>query len=253
MAIIRTYDLQNFDPVRALLKINVQVTETVSNYSRTYLDVPYWLPVGTDGTVPASGELNALLDRWVERVAPEEVILREAQLFINPVTNAADIYQLTSDIEPGEAIDNQFAGFIPVLVFPDRIYTPTGNVFTRSIIAAVGGNNAAPANEVVFPVDAVSRVGTTYILDNGNVGDGAYLRFARDQLPGSDYATVAITNSWSETLYAPPYIVEEYPFVFRQPLPPGDITNYLKFYYLEHEPLVIQTNFATAWFQYSGS
>lgn len=251
MAIIRTYDLQNFDPVRALLKINVQVTETVSNYSRQYHNVPFWLPVAPDGSVPSGGALNALLDTWAERVAPTEVIQREARLFVNPVTNASDIYQLTSEIEPGEQIDNIFRNLIPVLVFPDRIYTPTGNVFTRSIIAAVGGSNAAPAGEVVFPVDAVSRVGTTYILDNGNVGDGAALRFARDQLPGSDYATVAVTNSWDQTLYAPAYIIEQYPFVYRQPLPPGDVTNYLKFYYLEHEPLVIRTNFATAWFQYS--
>jgi len=251
MAIIRTYDLQNFDPVRALLKINVQVTETVSNYSRQYLDVPFWLPVAPDGTVPSGGALNALLDRWVERVAPTDVILREAQLFINPVTNAGALYQLTSDIEPGEAIDNIFAGFIPVLVFPDRIFTPTGTTFTRSIIAAVGGNNAAPANEVVFPEDAITRVGTTYILDNGNVGQGAVLRYARDQLPNRDYATVSITGGWFEGPIAPAYIVEQYPFVFRQPLPPGNFEDYLKFYYIEHEPLIIQTNFATAWLQYS--
>lgn len=250
MSIIRTYDLQNFDPVRALLKINVQVTETVSGYSRTYLDVPYWLPVATDGSVPSGGDLNALLDIWVERVAPEDVILREAQLFINPVTNASDLYQLTSDVEPGEAIDNIFDGLIPVIVFPDRIHTPSGNVFTRSVIAAVGGNNAAPAGEVVFPVDAVSRVGTTYILDNGNVGIGALLRYARDQVT-TDYATVEITDGWAETLYAPAYIIEQYPFVFRQPLPPGDVSEYLKFYYVEHQPLVISTNFATAWLQYS--
>jgi hypothetical protein len=252
MAIIRTYDLQNFDPVRALLKINVQVTETVSNYSRTYLDVPFWLPVAPDGTVPSGGDLSALLDRWVERVAPEDVILREAQLFIAPVSNASELYQLTSDIEPGEAIDNIFAGLIPVLVYPDRIFTPTGNVFTRSIIAAVGGSNGAPSNaDLVFPIDAVNREGTTYILDNGNVGTGAVLRYARDQLPSSDYATVAITGGWAESLPAPAYVIEQYPFVFRQPLPPGNFEDYLKYYYIEHEPLVIATNFGTAWIQYS--
>ena len=251
MAIIRTYDLIRFDPEKAVITINVIATETVSGYSRTYSDLLYWLPVADDGTVPSGGALYTLLDQWVTRVAPDEVILRDAKLAENPVTNASSIYQLTSEVEPGEASGNIFAGLIPVVVFPDRVYTPSGNVFTRSIIAPVGGNNAAPSpDDVVFPADALTRVGTTYILDNGNVGDGAELRFARGNI-SDDYATVAITNSWAENLIPPTYIIEQYPYVFRQPLPPGNFDDYCRFFYLEHEPLTINGNYGTAWFHYS--
>ena len=251
MAIIRTYDLIRFDPEKALLVLNVQATETVSGYSKSYLGINYWLPVANDGTVPTGGALNILLDQWVTRVAPDEVILREAKLAEQPVTNASDIYQLTSEIEPGESAGNIFAGLIPVVIFPDRVYTPSGNVFTRSVIAPVGGNYGAPDPEdVVFPADAIARVGTTYILDNGNVGDGAEIRFARGDI-NVDYATVAITNSWSENLFAPQYIIDQYPYVFRTPLPPGNFDDYLRYFYLEHEPLTVQYNYATGWFKYS--
>lgn len=251
MAIIRTYDLIRFDPEKAVLTVNVIATETVSGYSRTYSDVLYWLPVADDGSVPTGGALNILLDQWVTKVAPDEVIMRDARLATNPVINASDIYQLTSEIEPGESSGNIFSGLIPVVVFPDRVYTSSGNVFTRSVIAPVGGIGGAPSDgDVIFPVDAIARVGSTYILDNGNVGDGAELQFARSNI-NEDYATVAITNSWSENLLPPAYIIDQYPFVFRTPLPPGDFNDYLKFFYLEHEPLTISQNYGTAWFKYS--
>ena len=261
MAFTRTYRLSKFDETTATLYIDLSTYKVGSTDRLTFdINVPVVLPVDDIGNVPTGSALTAFLDRHAISIAPDSFLYNVYNLsnFNDQVVNAAAIYTLTSTVEPNEVdpitVPNDKL-WIPVLIFPDRVRTPTGSIFDRSIIAAVGGNLGAPYLGEQFVGDPEEKVGLAQyqLLDESMNGSKLHL------VHHSRSAGITQEANVTSDIYhfeAPTYIVQSWPKVFNQPdlsqlLQDGaDIQDYRHYYYIEHDPLTIADTPGRAWIEY---
>lgn len=263
MAFTRQYDLVRFDATTATLYINL-FTNEVGNTTQIITadsEVPVVLPVDSEGNVPVGNALTTFLNRYVINITPDKMLQSKLELirFGNQVHNANAMYNLTDDVEDSEV--DQFSPpadslWIPVVIFPDRTYTPSGDVFTRSVIAPVGGNFGDPIIQEVFPSNFQDRVGLSQYQLFKQYVTGGILKLVHHSKSNGVSQQAVITTSISD-LQAPTYIVRSYPFIYNQDNIDGiisdgaDISDYQHFFYLEHEPLSISVSYARAWFVYN--
>lgn len=165
----RTIDYIRFDATTATLTINVNAYAD-GVFATSTGEVPCQLPVDAAGSVPSGQDLVDFVEAFAAGIVQPAVIDSAINL-VNAggsVSNAQDVFALTTETESGETPGLVGTG-VPVVIFPDRTYTPSGNVFTRSVIAAVGANSAVPETGR-FPsaYEQSVRLGNS-ILDNGNV------------------------------------------------------------------------------------
>lgn len=267
MSYSRSYEPVRFDPTSSTLFINV------SGYSSGVKivedkEVALVVPVSSTGLAPVDSELTVLIEEYIKYVLPDSYLQQVDTLrTYNVVVNANAVYNLTSDIEYNE-IDTvtipEVASWVPVLIYPDTTYTPDGIVYTRSVIASVGGylegelGGAAVAGDPKvsepFASDPVSRLGR-YSLTPSRVNNGT-LQYVHNSRNGPG---ITQTAQLTESIYvslAPEYIKLEYPFIYNNTnisamISNGtDLSDYTHYYYVEHEPLSIPTTYARGWFQY---
>ena len=260
MSFIREYELVSFDPASATMLINLYTYD--SGHVRQItgdLNIPVVLPVDSTGNVPVGNELTAFLNRHAISITPDSLL--ESVLNLGnvggEVLNANAIYNMTGDVEateedlitaPADAL------WIPVLIIPDKTFTPVGNVYTRSIVAAVGGNYGAPIMGENFTGDPQPKIGLPqYQIMYQHIIGSTLKRVHHAKSRG--FAQEAAVNDVT-VLTAPEYIVGSWPLVYNQPNladilnAGGDINDYIHYYYLEHEELTIPTSYARGWIAY---
>lgn len=263
MAFSRVYELVNFDPSTATLLINLFTYEVgdEENQITSDIDVPVVLPVDSTGKVPVGTALTQFLNRHVISITPDSMLqsLLELQRFNGQVVNANEVYNETSDVEPTEA--DQITApltalWIPVLIIPDRTYTNSGTVFTRSIIAAVGGNNGAPIMGEQFVGDPQPKVGLPQYRLLNNYINGSVLKLVHhSRSDGFPQEANIVSNI--DLFTAPEYITALWPYVYNQDgidsilAGGGVLADYQHYYYLQHDPLTIPVSYARGWIQYS--
>ena len=262
MAFSRVYELVNFDPSTATLLINLFTYELGNTEDQITADieVPVVLPVDSNGKVPVGTALTQFLNRHVISITPDSFLqsMLELKRFNGQVVNANEVYNETSDVEPTEA--DQITApltalWIPVLIIPDRTYTNSGTTFTRSIVAAVGGNNGAPIMGEQFVGDPQPKIGLPqYQLLNTYI-NGSVLKLVHHARSDGFPQEADITSNIN-LFTAPEYITALWPYVYNQDglssvlAGGGVLSDYQHYYYLEHDPLDIPVSYARGWIQY---
>ncbi len=266
MSITRSYVLESFDATTACMYVTITGYDNLA-LTKTYTTVPCYLPVDALGRVPTGVALTDFVENWIVDCMPDTDISSQHSLdsYGGSVVNAQDIYAITEVDEAGQ----QYSDGIPVFIYPDRTYTPSGNIFTRSVIKAVGDLSAPPFD---FAVMTATADDPQWTLDNGNIyGSGnsrARLNAVQSITRNDPVQTVRIVGShngvWplsaggllEGTLEPPGYIIQSYPYVYRSTLTEEQLagfgtTGVGKFYYVEHEPLTIRTSIGGGFFSYS--
>jgi hypothetical protein len=168
---VYTRDIQyiRFDATTATLTINVNAYSD-GTFAFATGEVPCVLPVSPSGSVPGGADLVAFVQAFAEGIVQPGIIDSAAYLVAagGTVSNAQDVFSLTLETEAGET-PGLVGNGIPVIIFPDRVHTPSGNVFTRSIIAPIPASYAVPETGR-FPSAYEQSVRLGHgIIDNGNV------------------------------------------------------------------------------------
>jgi hypothetical protein len=268
MSYTRSFEPVRFDPTSSTLFIKVSGYSSGIKIAED-AEVAYILPLSPTGNAPVGDELNDLLTEHVKYVMPESFLRRTDLLrTYNTVANSNAVYNLTSDIEYNE-IDTvtipEDTSWVPVIIFPDTTYTTNGTVYTRSVIASVGGyldgdlaGVAVAGDPKVgeqFTTDPLFRVGR-YSLTASRINNGV-LQYVHNSRNGPGVTQAAAITESIYSLLAPEYIVLEYPLIYNNTNISAmisnnvDLSDYLHYFYVEHEPLAIPTTYARGWFQYS--
>lgn len=267
MSYTRTFEPIRFDPTSSTLFIKVSGYSSGVKIAEDE-EVSYILPMSSNGSVPVDNELSSLLEEHVQYVMPDSYLRRVDLLrTYNTVVNSNAVYNLTSDIEYNEVdlvtISSPIS-WVPILIFPDTSYTPNGTVYTRSVIASVGGyldgelgGIAVPGDPKVgenFTNDPMSRLGR-YSLTPSRVNNGI-IQLVHNSHNGPGLTQSVALTEHINILLAPEYIKLQYPYIYNSldllaMLSANvDMSDYTHYYYVEHEPLSIPTSYARGWFQY---
>lgn len=284
MAYQRNTELVRFDANTATLFLRITSTDTDLGVLETIEDCPLRLPVDANGFVPTGAELDSLVANFAARqTSPARIaqlIAARRLVELGGVQNPQAIFSVTEELEVDEFVDvdtpedvTRYSGMIPVILFPDRVFTPSGTSFTRSVMAAVGGEGLPSTVPLITNESWPDLTYTdilaafTYGLDNGNIISGE-LRFVQseNQVAPEQAGPLEVTAASSDLLLPPPaYIIAAYPRVFDVRLEYDPITGlapdgfnfdeHLTYYYIEHDPVYVAPGdtYARAWFTYGGA
>lgn len=254
MSYQRTYNATLFDADTRTLSISVTATLNGEEVANDPL-VNVVIPIDANGVVLVDAELESFLNDYILSVMPDSYLDAQLALTTYGVVNSAAMYQLTSDVEyESTDIVTPPAGvsWIPVIIFPDTVYTPTGGVYTRSVIAPVGGFNGVPYTSEVFQPDPLARVGgDNYSLEPALI-NGSILHYIHHSRSALSYVSSVNITGDIDSVLAPDYIIASYPKIWNQPnasLIPAHST-YTHLFYVEHEELTIPVSYARAWIEY---
>jgi hypothetical protein len=255
VAYSRTYDLQLFDKITAVLYLKVYAF-----WDSTLIDVidsfPVQLPVDSLGQVPTGTALTAHIDRVLAAVYnPAKLELRRNLIDVGgSVSNADEIFALTIDNEPTDA---------PLYGFPVVLWPIGGSTdFTASVISAIYPNPDlyAPLNrynpgtlpDPTLPGNqgypGLENTGPNTYLDNGNVWGGQLIDILGNTNTGQSNSVLIDSSPAS----VPQEVIDAYPYVFDHPnMTEENFVDYGAFYYITHAPMTITGDYGLGYFIYS--